>query len=271
MKNYLFLLFIFSSFTLHSLSQDNEGNSQKLNELYLDGVIARKDGKDFLFYIKGSAYSFIPGEKPSILFKFEGFNIRRRVNADKPSDFFLASREILFYIDPTTDQILDYWTNPWTKQKLEVFHIQNDPVNSRFRLIKDRVYSVSMDGSRVYGEISKPEILGDFYVWHNDIFPFYPLKGFDKNYTAAELFDFYIPIDEHKNKSSFKNVLVSWTRVGPWLPWMKMEGRDGLIVYHARSQRLESFEQLPTRIKELVRTKYPKYTTAPKEVDPAKP
>lgn len=264
----LLIVILFSGFSL--FAQDKK-TKRTYAQLQTEATGARPDGKDFAFTIKGYAYSFIPGERPTRLFNVEGYNIRRRVETPEKDGYFVATREIVFYKDPKTDEIISSWENPWTKEKVEVFHIQNDPVNFRTRVKDGKYVGVSMDGKREFGESSMPEDFGDTLVWTSDIFPFYPLAGFDKNYTAAELFDFYVPKEELNKTTPPKNVYVSWTRVGPWLPWMKMNRTDGVMIFHARSQRLETFEQLPDRIKKEVREKYPTYMTAPTTVDPSKP
>ena len=271
MKRFAFLLAIIGLVAGVSFAQNGKKTKRSLAQLQSEATSARPDGKDFIFTIKGYAYSFIPGERPAKLFNVEGYNIRRRIETPEKDGFFVATREIVFYKDPKTDEIITSWENPWTKEKLEVFHIQNDPVNFRVRQKDGKFISVSMDGKREFGEGNAPEDFGDTLVWTSDIFPFYPLAGFDKNYTAAELFDFYVPKDELNKTSVPKNVYVSWTRVGPWLPWMKMNRTDGVMIFHARSQRFENFDELPERIKKEVREKYPLYMTAPEKVDPTQP
>ncbi len=271
MRKIAILLAVTLLFSVNLFAQKDKKTKRSLAQLQTESASARPDGKDFVFTIKGSGYSYIPGERPQKLFNIEGYNIRRRVETSEKDGFFVATREIVFYKDPKTDEIISSWENPWTKEKLEVFHIQNDPVNFRTRVKDDKYIGVSMDGKREFGESGAPEDFGDTLVWTNDVFPFYPLQGFDKNYTAAEMFDFYVPKDELNKTTPPKSVYVSWTRVGPWLPWMKMNRPDGVMIFHARSQRLASWDDLPERIKKEVREKYPVYMTAPTTVDAAKP
>ena len=255
-------------FSFNLFAQNGKKTKRSLAQLQSEATSSRPDGKDFVFYIKGSAYAYIPGEPPMKIFNVEGYNIRRRVETAEKDGFFTATREIVFYKDPKTDEILSEWMNPWTKEKLEVFQIQNDPVNGRTRVKDGKYISVSMDGKREFGESGPPQEINNHLVWTADVFPFYPLPGFDKNYTASEMFDFYVEKDELNKTTPPKNVMVSWTRVGPWLPWMKMPANGGVIIVHARSWRMESWDLLPERIKKEVREKYPKYMTAPDKVDP---
>ncbi|HKQ76656.1 MAG TPA: DUF1838 family protein [Blastocatellia bacterium] len=254
-------------------SQDKQSENKQVKrspeQLYAE-TQSRSDGKDAIYYMKGYVYAFIPGQRPQRLFGIEGYNIRRRIETTEKDGFFNATREIVFYTDPQTEEILWDWLNPFTQQKNEVFHIANDPVNFRFRVRDGRLFNVTVDGQRELGEIASPQEWDDYYVWHRDIFPFYPLPGWEKNYTSAELFDFYAPKKDF-NHAGIPNVMVSWTRVGPWLPWMGMDKHEGLMIYHARSKLLESWDQLPERIKKTVKEKFPVYQTAPGEVDPRRP
>jgi hypothetical protein len=268
MKKITFLLVCAFLFSLNLFAQKKNNTMRSVDQLRIEATYARPDGKDFVFTIRGSAYAYIPGERPFKLFGMDGYNIRRRVETPEKDGFFLATREVVFYTDPKTGEIIDEWDNPWTKGKDEVFHIANDPVNARVRVKDGKYVSVSTDGTREFGESPAPEENGNYFVWTSDVFPFYPLGGFEKNYTAAELFDFWVPKKELYYDTPPKNVFVSWTRVGPWLPWMKMDKVAGFIVYHARSERFENWNDLPKKVKEKVRKEYPEYMTAPEKVDP---
>jgi hypothetical protein len=230
----------------------------------------RLDGKECVYYIRGSAYSYIQGERPRELFKVEGYNIRRLIETPEKDGYFVATREIVFYEDSRTGEILNQWQNPWTKENNEVFHITNDPVNFRYRIREGKYIAVSMDGKREYGEREEPEMWNSYFVWHSDVFPFYALPQLKKNYTAGELFDFYVPQDE-LNRTGAPKVMISWSRVSPWLPWMKMDEQPGAIVIHARSIRREDWNLLPEKIKTAVKTKFPLYQHAPDAVDPTQP
>lgn len=244
-------------------------SKRQLDELYMR-TQGRTDGRDIVYYISGFVYSFIPGQRPQKLFGMEGYNIRRLIPTPERDGFFVATREIVFYTDPQTGQVLSTWKNPFTGQINEVFHVANDPVNQRIRVREDGLRYVSLDGKQDRGAIQPPREWEQFYVWTSDVFPFYSLPGWSRNYTAAEMFDFYVPKSALAGDGT-PDVMVSWTRVGPWLPWMGMDGREGQLVYHAQSKLLPSWEELPPWMKDLVRERYPLYMSAPERVDPARP
>jgi hypothetical protein len=52
------------------------------------------------------------------------------------------------------------------------------------------------------------------------------------------------------------------------LPRLVMDKHERLMIYHACSKRPESWDQLPKRIKKVVKKKFLHYQSAPGEVDP---
>jgi len=62
----------------------------------------------------------------------------------------------------------------------------------------------------------------------------------------------------------------TWTRIGPWIPWMKMAGREGQTVLSAVWHTAISLDELPEPLRGAVRTTYPLYATAP-PLDDARP
>jgi hypothetical protein len=64
--------------------------------------------------------------------------------------------------------------------------------------------------------------------------------------------------------------IISWVRVSDWMPWMKMQGRDGQLVFNAMGNKLKNFSELPAVLKDEIALNYPTYT-APPPVDDARP
>ncbi|MEL6484756.1 MAG: DUF1838 family protein, partial [Bacteroidota bacterium] len=71
---------------------------------------------------EGRAYSRVPGEKDKHLFNVLGINTRQCNMEDDPvrgKGFRSISREIMLYLDPETNEIMDVWENPWSGAKVE--------------------------------------------------------------------------------------------------------------------------------------------------------
>jgi len=226
-----------------------------------------KEGKDIVYWWKGSAYSRVPGEKDRHLFNVEGMNIRHCKNfKDKKRGygFRSVSREVLFYLDPENNEMLQTWTNPWTGEDVEVIHVANDPVNMRGPL-----YAYNTDG--------KPFKFNGLFVGGRVITSgeaplFYtnPLAGDYQQYVgnmyhAMEALNSYAYEDELMNgdKDTLDRYTLSWARFSEWLPWMKMGGRSGMMVFTTVGGRVDSWDDLPDRMKKEIRANYSEYDEPP--------
>ena len=224
---------------------------------------ASLDGEDTVTWFTGNVHAWIPGGKHTHLFGFEGYNVSRVAEADGGYD--LLTREAVFYLDPETRQILEKWKNPFIDDEVGVTHVWNDPVNQPLRL----------DGPR--GPFHVPVTgIGDDVFFNLDIFLAYPSPlpraQFPENsqgdlYQAVELFQFYAKRSEIENESVLSaEAKVSWTRIAPWLPWMRMGDRPGQLVYHCRGSKLPGgYQDLPEWIKAYVESNDAKFASAPRE------
>jgi hypothetical protein len=223
------------------------------------------DGKPAVYHWAGHVYSRVQGEPDRLLFKGEGMNVRQCVaveDAKRGKGYRLVSREIMLYLDPKTGEVLRKWTNPWTDEVVNVMHIANDPVNSRpsFPINADGTpfaTSLRREGRWIFQQFEAP------LFYHN------PLQGDYQDYVggkyhAMEIFDFAFEAEEMlntKNKTAYP--IVSWVRISEWMPWMKMRGRQGQMVFNAMGNKLKSFDELPKVLKDEIALNYPAYTTPP--------
>ena len=171
-------------------------------------------------------------------------NVRQCVTVTDPVrgvGFRQVSREVLYYEDPATGQILDEWKNPWTGETVKVLHIANDPVNFR-----GPIFPKGADGKPYQSEI---QTMGDQW-WGTTTVPLFyknPLAGDYQDYVggtyhATEMFNFFGSVANLTNpKTTSASVSVAWTRLSDWLPWMKMRGRAGLIYFNGAGVKLASY------------------------------
>jgi hypothetical protein len=263
MKKWLFLVGVFVALATVILpaSYDLTKPEDKV-EAFMK-VRAHLEGKDVVYYWAGKIYSFAPGQKSKLLFKCEGFNVARAVKREE--GWFLFSREGFFYQDPDTGKILEKWLNPFTSKEVEVVHVWNDPVNVMFKYDDSKSY--------IKGEYRE---LGDTICWYMDAllrYPSplkrseYPLYSQDDFYQAGELFQFYSSKSD-LDDPGLKSVpaVISWARIGPWLPFMEMADRPGYLVYHCRGRKLPNgFSDLPKAIRQYVEKHFPKYKKSPSD------
>src|SRR5690242_2322212 len=90
-------------------------------------------GKESLTSFEGAGWAWVGGKGNFKVFNTFGIGTSRIEDiGDNVYRFY--HREVLYYCDPKTGEILDTWDNPITGKKVEVLHILNDPVNRVYRL-----------------------------------------------------------------------------------------------------------------------------------------
>ena len=224
------------------------------------------DGEAVVYHWSGRVFARSPGEPDRHIFNVEGMNVRQCVTVMDPvrgTGYRLVSRELMLYLDPRTNEILRRWTNPVTDQEVEVIHVANDPVNSR------PTYERNADGTpfRFSGRVSQGKVFLNFEA---PLFYVNPLGGdyqeyVGNQYHAMEIFDFSMQeadlIDGSRPRA---DPAIAWVRISPWLPWMRMGGRPGGLVFNAVGQTMANgIADLPAVLRDEIAANYPIYDTPP--------
>lgn len=277
MRTIRFAAAAFAAVQISACASTGEAQSRRLDPAVPADAMAiqRKvqcstvDNQPVVYWWHGKALSRRQGERDRHLFDVEGMNIRACssiTNEDGVPGFHLVSREILLYKDKDTGEVLKTWENPWSGETVEVLHVANDPVNWKS-------YQTNRDGSSASwsGEIGGPN------WWMQSTFPLWypnPLAGdFQKEiggtYHATELFNFFGRTQDLLDPSTKTAIVtVAWTRIADWLPWMMMNGREGMMYMHTSGRKLGSFDELSETMKAEIAAHYPEYASPPPPGDP---
>jgi hypothetical protein len=215
----------------------------------------------------GQLYSVRAGEPSRHLFDVQAVNTHACKTVQDPQrgpGYRSVGREIMVYLDPASGRILETWPNPWTGETVDVVPMLNDPVNMRapkYALDAKGQPAAVWEGTIINGQASSRRI--------NPFFRDSPLGGPYQDYvggkyavmemsvttvTAAPWLDTTAPTPVP--------VTSVWTRISPWLPWMKMGGREGSTVLQAVWTG-GTFEDVPEPLRSFIRSKHPDFATAP--------
>jgi len=222
------------------------------------------DGKQITWWWHGRAYSRRQGERDKHLFNVEGMNTRQcnTINdPEKGEGYKLVSREILLYKDPQTDEVLATWDNPWTGETVDVLHVANDPVNfTSYKIGRDgkpASFRGTVQGDRWWTTSTVP-------LWYPNVLASEYQKEIGGTYHATEMFNFMGDMKSLLDtETTTAEAQVGWVRMSDWLPWMMMNGRDGVIYMHTAGRKLDSWDDISAKMKHEIATHYPEYTKPP--------
>lgn len=213
------------------------------------------DGQQVFLTWQGEIYAMIPEEKKRHLFSIIGMSVARCIRCEDGWDF--TSRELTFYLDPETLDILHQWQNPWNGKQVAVMHVANNPVQGHFQ-----------------GQYPA-NVTGDQTTFQFDFFPQYPnplagdrdlaLYSPQPTYQAAELFKLRVPTADLlvSERSTVSHLTLAWDRIGPWLPWMNMGKQPGQLIYSAIGHKVNGFADLPQILQQQINDRVPIYRNAP--------
>jgi len=189
-------------------------------------------------------------------------------------------REVGYYLDPRTGDVLDEWHNPYTDEKVKVVHIANDPFNF--------VISPFWPKPPSYGDLNAknakkapdiPMILpwtdtsNGKVLLQNGIDLFYPSalqpdkwprESSGKMVRVSELFNYVFDRDDLANPEvTGLEFSGSWNRVTPWLPWMLMGQSEGHVIYNCLQGCYNSMDILSPKVRAYAEKHHPEYFNAP--------
>lgn len=216
-------------------------------------------GDEVIVWWTGVLYGLQEQQAPKPLLGFEGYNIcRSQEQAD--GSWQLLTRELTFYRDLVTGEIVDDWDNPYSQSSNSVVHVANDPVNTAFRAGGPSMPWLE-SGNTTMLSLNIP------LAYPNPLSPAeFPRASSGEMYVGSEHFMFSAPREQMDDPSlSQVDTHVGWTRVGPWLPWMEMGGVEGRLLYVGQGNKKASIEDMPADIQERIQRDYPEYARAPSE------
>ena len=188
-------------------------------------------------------------------------------------------REVVFYMDLKEDRILEEWDNPFTGETVEVFHTNNDPVNSHYAPMFEQTFGNEEEGFETveFPFILPWDVFGDRAVcsfavntrWPSPLPPDkWPREHFGEWYRTSEYFQLHASLVRPERSRGCRRCqhTGAWQKVAPWHPWMA-DGQpaEGGIIGITNVFSLDGTHQLPRHVREYAERNYPKYMHAPTE------
>ena len=209
------------------------------------------------------------------LIGFEGFGV---VRAEEQSDgsFKIYNRELAFYKDLKTGEFIDEWKNPYTGEICDVKPIHNMTVNAHLIVSEKFGVAIEMDFDGTLMQVPLPlgwdrfgdKVFSTFEVhtaFPSELTPEeWPRESAGKVLRIAEIFQRVINYEELANQDvTGAHYDGTWTRVGPWLPWMRQGQADGSVIFRSFMTKLKTIDDIPAPLRKITEERYPEYFQAP--------
>jgi len=237
---------------------------------------------------QGIQYGVVGKKRAVPLFGYYGFgNIRNTIRPD--GSVKVLGKECAYFVDLASGKVMDFWDNPWTGERVEVYNFFNDAFRGSLGLTR-KVYEVN--GSKTVNNDTGPkdpskaaaaepfrlpwQVVGDQYLlgWdyaHEYVNPVSP-EGWPKASSGrvinpSEHFVLYTPraeIDDRSVESA--RYMGGFMRQAPWWPWMKMgqSGVDGVLIGRMHSYKITgTHDDIPRAVLDRVVKDRPDLLDAP--------
>jgi hypothetical protein len=242
-------------------------------------------GKPYGGYFSGHVFSWLPNKCITPLMGVTGFGLGSD-HRQKDGSFQHIWHEVGFYTDLKTGKPLTEWVNPLNGETCEVVPINNKSVNLTFsphladpaklakmgfNIMPDNFTADPNDPAHPYG--LPYAIIGDQLSVFADSVGLIP-SVLDPAIWKKEAPGPMINVGEFYMLTGSKRAVLdpavtnvpvtgSWTRLGPYLPWMLMGQSAGHIFYRTTTKKIAGPWELPKSLQAYTEKTYPAFMKFP--------
>jgi hypothetical protein len=222
-----------------------------------------------------------PGEAGRDLMGVIGMGAVRLLPLDDDYGWMMLRKELGFFTDIESGEVIDRWTNPYTSENVEVVHLANPAINAPIRAYERQ--------QGLYETVGKPEDQKPFLLdWRqvgdrimterhahirakNPLDPKVWLRESSGEFISiSDSNSFNVSLEDLQNPALTKvESFGNWTHNRPWQPWMLMGQSEGHIQYTCFTGSAASLASMPAQIVSLARARFPDFLEAPTEVTKA--
>jgi hypothetical protein len=221
-----------------------------------------------------------PGEAARDLMNIIGMGAVRMIPLESKQGFQMLRKELGFFVDGESGEVIDRWLNPYLDEEVEVVHLANPAINAKIQPYRQRqgLYEEIGDGRKGTPFILPWQQIGGRAMaeQHANLWAKNPMdpsiwkrESAGENIRISDSNTFNVAIKDLQDPDlqkvpSFGN----WTHQRPWQPWMLMGQRQGFIQYTCFTGSAASLDDMPEQIVSLASARLPDFLVAPEEVSP---
>ena len=231
-------------------------------------------------WYKGRVSGQRPGEAARDLMRIIGMGAVRLLPRKDGPGYIMLRKELGYFLDLETREVIDSWENPYSGEVVTVDHIANPSINVELKPYRgetglyEEVEAVKsqpflLDWSRV-GDRILTENYADLWV-RNPLDPvIWKRESSGPMIAINDSNSFNVSWDDLQNQALTKVPSYGyWVHRRPWQPWMLMGQAEGGISYVCATGSAASLDNLPAQIVSLARDRHPDYLIGATEVSKA--
>lgn len=249
--------------------------SKPVDNLYAFGKLwATYDEKPVYSAFHGLMFAMVGDQRLQPLFGYTGFG-NFQAQLQKNGNVKLRGKEVGYFTDPGSGDILESWDNPWTGERVPIFNFFNDRIRGelstempRFQFGDDVDAPTLMnDGTAIVREDgSVPFVLpwqrfGDAMMlswdythrYRNPVTPdLWPRASTGEFINPSEHFTFSCDLEELEDQDNpCARFNCGFSRLSPWWPWMRMGGSgvEGILFGRMHSHKSNrGYTDIPAKV-----------------------
>jgi len=241
-------------------------------------------GKNYGGWYSGHAFAWMPDKMITPLIGFTGFGLGSD-HRQPDGSFHHLWKEVGFYTDLKTGEVLEHWVNPLNGAACEVMPIHNRSVNLVFSPKLMDYSALAKVGGGIMGDNFAHEgdparpyglpytIIGDQLSVFADSAGLVPnplSPAVWKRESSGKMLnvgEFYMLTGSLRQALDPKITNVpttgAWDRLGPFLPWMLMGQAPGHLFYRSATKKITGPADLPPKLVAYTQARFPEFLQFP--------
>jgi hypothetical protein len=231
-------------------------------------------------WYSGRVSGMRPGEAGRDLMGVIGMGAVRMLPLGDEPGYQMLRKELGFFTDLDSGEVIDRWMNPYLGEEVEVVHLANPAINAAIKPYRQRqgLYEEIDDGGRGEPFVLPWRLVGGramteqhAHLWvKNPMDPaVWKRESAGEHIRISDSNTFNVSIEDLQNPRLKKvQSFGNWTHQRPWQPWMLMGQSPGFIQYTCFTGSAAGLGDVPEQIVALARERFPDFLEAPREVQP---
>jgi hypothetical protein len=214
--------------------------------------------EDVPHWYYGTIYAVLPGKTPLPMVDFEGSEIDY-YQRQQDGSYHAYGATVSFFRDTQTGKLLEVFENPITGKRNEV--LPNSISINAYYIYSTNGFKRSDDPRPIDSSLKINRLL----QWKE--------SGDNIWLTMRRAYPDALPMGEHQLVRGSLTELHDQSRakvyttaaptfIAPWLPWMNMQKHPGHTVWAGPARKLDSVEDYPRELLDLMEKKFPEKLTA---------